>query len=297
MIYLLLSFSINVGIFALFHLFPKYRIDNLQAIVINYIVCVFTGLIFIGGVETETVLNYQPWLPIAFFLGIIFIGTFYLTAVTTQRYGISVSAIASKMSLAIPVVFALFIFNIESKEFNAWNYLGLVLALASIYLISFKTGRTNNTGSGIAWIILPLLVFIFAGAIDTTINYANYRYLDDSDAGTFPIYVFASASFVGIITLLIRGKGIQIRSIIGGSTLGIINYFSIYFLLLALSSFQNDGALFFPIFNMMIILGSALLSVVLFSEKLEVHNKAGLALSFVALFLISHQEILNYLNR
>ncbi len=297
MIYLLLSFSLNVCIFALFHLFPKYHINTFQAIVVNYIVCVFTGLIFIGVIETNILWSYQPWYPIAIILGFVFVGTFYLTAITTQRFGISVSTIASKMSLAIPVVFALFIFNLESKEFKALNYLGLVLALASIYLISSRKDRADNTGSGYNWISLPILVFILAGVIDTTINYTNYKYLSDSDAGIFPIYVFASASLVGIVTLLIRRNKMQIRSIIAGGTLGIINYFSIYFLLLALSFFQNDGALFFPIFNMMIILGSVLLSVVLFSEKLEVRNKAGLALSFVALFLISYQEILNYFGR
>jgi len=298
MIFLILSFLMNVGILSLFHLFPKYRIDTFQAIVINYTVCVFTGLVFIGSFEPVLISEYRPWMPFALVLGGIFIGTFYLMAITTQRYGISVSSIASKMSLAIPVVFALFVFDIESKDFNVWNYTGLILALVAIYLSSYKSQdqRIHGHGKGLSWLILPALVFIFGGIIDTTINFTNYKFLTPEDAPIFPIYIFASASLAGIVTILIRKSRIRFSSLIGGVVLGIINYFSVYFLLGALTAFQNDGAIVYPVLNMLIILGSALVSISLFGETLESRNKIGLLLSLIAIFLISHQEILDLLS-
>jgi drug/metabolite transporter (DMT)-like permease len=298
MIFLILSFLLNVGILSLFHLFPKYRIDTFQAIVFNYIVCVITGLLFVGGFEPVLISEIRPWMPIALILGGIFIGTFYLMAITTQRYGISVSSIASKMSLAIPVVFALFIFDIESKDFNTWNYLGLFLAMVAIYLSSYKSQdqQTHAHGKGLSWLILPAFVFVFGGIIDTTINYTNYKFLTTEDTPVFPIYTFASASLVGIVVISIRKKRIRFSSIFGGVFLGVINYFSIYFLLGALTAFQNDGAVVYPVLNMLIILGSALVSISLFGEKLESRNKVGLLLSFLAIFLISHQEIINLIN-
>lgn len=295
MIFLILSFLMSVGILSLFHLFPKYRIDTFQAIVVNYTVCVITGVVFIGSFEPVLISEFRPWMLIAIILGGIFIGTFYLMAITTQRYGISVSSIASKMSLAIPVVFALFVFDIESKDFNFWNYTGLILALIAIYLSSYKTQdqQIHGHGKGLSWLILPVLIFIFGGIIDTTINYTNYKYLTPEDAPVFPIYIFASASLAGIITMFVRKSKIRLSSIMGGIILGIINYFSIYFLLGALTAFQNDGAVVYPVLNMLIILGSALVSISLFGETLETRNKIGLLLSLIAIFLISHQEIMN----
>jgi len=288
----------NVGILSFFHLFPKYRIDTFQAIVINYVVCVFTGLIFIGSFEPVLIIEIRPWMPIAVFLGGIFIGTFYLIAITTQRYGISVSSIASKMSLAIPVVFALFIFDIESKNFNTWNYLGLFLALIAIYLSSYKSLdlQTHGHGKGLSWLVLPAFVFLFGGIIDTTINYTNYKFLTTADAPVFPIYIFASASIIGIAVIIIRKKRIHLASILGGVFLGVVNYFSVYFLLGALTAFQNDGAVVYPVLNMLIILGSALVSISLFGETLESRNKVGLLLSLISIFLISHQEIINLIT-
>jgi drug/metabolite transporter (DMT)-like permease len=299
MVFLLLSFLMSVGIFAFFNLFPRFKVDTFQAIVFNYIVCVITGLLFIGSIEPVMIREYRPWMIIALFLGGVFIGTFYLIAITTQRYGISVSSIASKMSLAIPVVFALFVFDIESKNFNAWNYLGLFSALMAIYLSSSKSTNQAPTAKrrGFSWILLPILVFIFGGIIDTSINYANYRYITPSEESVFPIYIFAMASLIGIVVLITRNRRIKYRNIVWGTILGVINYFSVYFLLRALSAFQNDGALLYPILNMLIILGSAGVSVLFFDERLKKKNKIGLALSLISIFLISHQEIIAYLQR
>jgi drug/metabolite transporter (DMT)-like permease len=289
----------NVGIFSLFHIFPKYQIDTFQAIVFNYITCVITGLVFIGSIKPVLIIEIQPWTPIAFIIGGIFIGAFYLIALTTQRYGISVASIATKMSMAIPVIFALFIFDIESKEFNFWNYLGLFSALIAIYLSAYRSEeiQTKKPVNKFSWLLLPLVVFLIAGIIDTTINYANYRYLTSAEAPIFPIYIFISASVIGITTMVFAKKKIKLVNIIGGFLLGVINYFSVYFLLLALTAFQNDGAVVYPLLNLLIIMGSVLVSVILFNEKLKLINKIGLILSLFSIFLISHQELINFISK
>ena len=140
MAFLILSILMNVGIFTAFRLYPRYGIDTFQAIVINYVVCVITGVIFVGNVTSfQSITFTEPWLVISLFLGGVFVVGFYLTAITTQRFSMTVSSVASKISMAIPVLFALFIFDIESKIFDVWNFLGLFMALAAIYLTSFKS--------------------------------------------------------------------------------------------------------------------------------------------------------------
>jgi len=294
MVFLLFGILMNVGIFSLFRLYPRYDVDTFQAIVINYITCVFTGVIFIGDPLFFRSLSINDtWIIISFLLGGVFIGSFYLMALTTQRFSMTVSSVASKISLAIPVIFALFIFDIESKLFDFWNYLGLVLAFLAIYLLSFSTGDSFVVKAKTTFaVMLPIFVFITGGIIDTTINYTNYRYLSKEDEAVFPVIVFFAAACIGLIALLAKRKRISGRNLKGGIVLGIINYFSLYFIVRALTAFQNDGAIVFPILNMGIIMISALVSIRFFNEKLKLRNKIGLFVALLAIFLISYQELL-----
>lgn len=298
MAFLILSILMNVGIFTAFRLYPRYGIDTFQAIVINYVVCVITGIIFVGNVGSfQSITFTEPWLVISLFLGCVFVGGFYLTAITTQRFSMTVSSVASKISLAIPVLFALFIFDIESKIFDVWNFLGLFMALAAIYLTSVKskTGLQTKNVSGLL-LLLPVSVFLIGGAIDTTINYTNYMYLTKAEEAIFPVFVFLSAAIFGIILIIFKGYRFRKKNLKGGIMLGIINYFSLYFLVRALSAFNNDGAMVYPILNMGIIMLSAVVSVLFFHEKMERKNKLGLIISFLAIFLISYQELLIIFN-
>lgn len=282
----------NVAIFVLFRLFPKYQINSFQAIVVNYVVCVITGVLFSGGISVFSEITLQePWIPFSIGLGFIFIGTFYAMALTTGYFSITVSSVASKISLAIPVLFALFIFDIESKQFDFWNYAGLLLSILAIYLIAASGEKTSHGKEG-WYFFLPVIVFLMGGLLDTIMNYVNFAYLSPQVESIFPIYIFMTAAFIGIIVLVITKKHLTRNSVVGGIILGVVNYFSVYFIIRTLSVFQNDGAMVFPLLNIGIILGSMFLSLALFSEKLNWRRGIGIAVALFAIYLISYQEIL-----
>ena len=77
-----------------------------------------------------------------------------------------------------------------------------------------------------------------------------------------------------------------------GILLGAINYFSIYYIIRALSSFSIDGALVYPSLNIGIIIGASVVGILAFGERLSLMNKIGLSLAVLAIVLISYQEIL-----
>jgi len=204
--------------------------------------------------------------------------------------------VASKISMAIPAGFALFVFNLESKTFDGWNYAGLILSLVAIVLTSVRSsdGKHHQQG-GVILLLLPVSVFFFNGLIDTILNYTNHAYLTPVLEPVFPVVAFISAGTVGTIVLFIIREPLRMRNLAGGALLGVINYFSIYFLIKGLSAFDNDGALFFPIFSIGIISGAALVSVVAFKERLKRTNLIGLIIAFMAIVLIAYQELLNEL--
>ena len=89
MVYLLLNIVFTVAFLVVFRLFPRFRVDNFQAIVFNYLVCMLTGLWFVDLDMLQGTLSWHmPWLPFAFLLGILFISIFYLIALTSQPRGL-----------------------------------------------------------------------------------------------------------------------------------------------------------------------------------------------------------------
>ena len=299
MLYLLLSILFNVAVFMAFRLFALFGVRTLPAIVVNYFVCVATGLVFLGNTKgAASLISFKgPWIYFALVLGLLFIVTFNLMALTTQRLGVTISSIAAKMSLAIPVLFSLFVFRIESQSFNLLNYLGLLLAFLSVYLSSLKKKKVVNkevTPKDWLIILLPLGVFACSGIIDTLINYTSYHYLSDAEAAVFPLVIFLVAGVAGLGIQLVSRQNTGWKELLGGISLGIPNYFSIYFIVKALAYFQNNGAFFYPVLNISIILVSSLLAIIFFKEKLIPVNKIGLILAVLAIFLISYQEIFNY---
>lgn len=296
MFYLFLSVISGTLILLIFRAFSTFQVNTLHAVVINYIVCVITGLIYQidSGIFNSSVID-QSWLWMALLLGLFFISSFYFTAYATQRLGISVVSVASKMSLIFPVIFSLFIWKIRVEEMTAFTYAGIVLALPGVVLSSIKKSK-NRAYSGWLGLSLAIVLFLVGGLVDTMINYANYRFIYDNNEQIFPIIVFGAAGLFGIITLIIKGELPSIKSITGGTLLGIVNYFSLYLVLKTLNIFHNNGAVFFPLFNIGIILLSTFLSIMIFREKLDRINWAGLTLAIFALILISYEDIIVYFS-
>ncbi len=291
MFYLLLSVISGTLIFLIFRAFATFRVNTLQAVIINYIVCVITGVIYEADAAIFTSIKpVETWVWISLLLGFLFISSFYLTAFATQRLGISVVSVASKMSLVFPVIFSLFIWKIRLEDMNIFIYTGIVLSVPAVVLSSLKN-FTNKSYAGWRGLMLAILLFFVGGLVDTMINYTNYHFINVSNSRAFPIIVFGAAGSFGILTLLVKGKRILWKSIAGGVLLGIVNYFSFVLVLKTLKIFHDNGALFFPLFNIGIILFSTFLSILIFREKLNKINWAGLFLAVLALLLISYNDI------
>jgi hypothetical protein len=185
--------------------------------------------------------------------------------------------------------------NIESRSFSILNYAGMALAVWSIYLSSIRKAPKGEVKLDRKYLILlPFAVFVVGGLIDVCINYSNHNLVTPDNEEVFPIYLFACAAFFGTLLLFFQKKRFELKSLVGGIYLGIPNYFALFFVYKALTVFQNNGAVFFPIYNVGIILLSSFTAMILFREKLSKINIVGLGLSVIALFFLSYQEIIKY---
>lgn len=290
MIYLLLSILSSTIIFVVFRLFKKFGVNTLQAIIVNYFVACAVG--YFGFIENKdfTKVPQEGWFVGTLILGFLFITVFNLAAITTQKSGLSVVAVASKMSVAIPVFCGIFLYN-ESTGIG--KIVGIGLALVAVYLTSIKSDKGINIQP--KNLIFPLLVFFGSGIIDTSIKYLEATYVSKTDVGLFSSAIFASAGVIGIIILIFQGitgkLKLSLKNFIGGIVLGIPNYFSIYFLVMALRSNGFDSSTIFTLNNVAIVAFSTIAGILLFKERLIRQNWIGLALAVISIILVARSAV------
>ncbi|WP_108809317.1 hypothetical protein [Aquimarina spinulae] len=286
MIYLALSVLASTLIFIIFKLFAKYHVDTLQAIVVNYIVACVSGIIAYSEPIDLPSVSEKGWFFGAMILGVIFISVFNLMAITTQRNGLSVAAVATKMSLVIPIIVGIIAYQ---ESTGIIKIVGILIALIAVYLTSIKTtGGIPITKKNL---IFPLLVFIGSGVIDTSIKFLETHYVAKNDIPVFSATVFGFAAIVGIITLASKAITgtfkIAFKNIIAGIVLGVPNYFSIYFLIQALRHDSMDSSTVFTINNVAILLVSTLAGILFFQEKLTFKNWIGIILAIISIILVA----------
>jgi len=290
LIYLLLSVLSSTIIFVVFRLYKKFGVNTLQAIIVNYFIACTVG--FFGYIEGSdfTHVPSESWFPGALMLGFLFITVFNIAAITTQKSGLSVVAVATKMSVAIPVLCGIFLYN---ESTGILKILGILLALVSVYLTSIKTEEGISIKK--ENLIFPLLVFLGSGIIDTSIKYLETSYVSETDVGLFSSTIFATAGVLGIMILIIQafmGKlKITYKNILGGIALGIPNYYSIYFLVMALRTEGFDSSTIFTMNHVAIVTISTLVGILLFKEKLIRKNWIGLILAVISIILVANSAI------
>ena len=268
MIYLLFSILASTCIFVIFKLIDRFNINTLQVIVVNYIAACLFGL---WSYEQPLVLNdilESKWIYGALGLGFLFISIFNVMALTAQRNGLSVASVASKMSVIIPVIFGIYAYN---EGVGIQKVIGILIALVAVYLTSVKPKTTKNVTKGL-W--LPVLLFFGSGVIDTSIKYFETMYVPSNGIPLFSATIFAFAFIIGSITLIYKSikspTSLPLKAFVAGSILGIVNYFSIYYLLKALNYENLESSTLFTVNDVAIVMASLKIGIMLKKERLFV---------------------------
>jgi len=293
MLYFLLAVGFTVALYILMRAFPKWKVNSFHAVVFNYYACVATGVLLTPGFQ-EKIKVISPLSAGTLYtlaLGILFIIVFLLIGKSTQKAGVTAASLAGNLSLVIPVVFGLFVFQNAHKVFTAGNYLGLALTLPALALATWA-GNASVKKEHLIW---PILYFLATGTNNTLINYLSSVYYEEGSNTLFMIIACAGAILIGtglvVVDGLRKGEWPSGRSIGAGLLLGVPNFLSLYFLLKALVHYGHSAAFVFPVYNILTILGSALMAYLLFREKQSGINRLGLLLAILAIILISYQEL------
>ncbi len=285
MIYLLLSIFSSTIILIIFRKFKAYSINTFQAIVFNYLVAFSVGFLFFGSAWSSEMLTTGNWQPFAFVIGTLFISLFLLMGKSAQENGIGITSVTVKMSLVIPVVFAIWLFQ---ETLNAPKIIGIILALVGVFLITYqKKGERKGGNKNVLFLVI---LFIGSGVLDATINYLEKFALGDLSPALFTAIGFGIAGCIGIVVLsiavVLKKQRIALRNLIGGIVLGIPNFFSIYFLIMAIRQ-PYDDSITYALNNVGIVLFSYLLGILLFKESTSAVKLIGGVTAIAAIVLMS----------
>jgi len=270
----------------------RFGIPVFQTIVFNYLTCVVTGSVVAGASGLNASAVSEPWFGWALFMGCLFILLFNLIGYTTQKIGVAVTSVANKLSLVIPFVFSIYLYN---EAATALKISGIVLALIAVYLTCLppaeKGQNPQKRVGGALLFLLPAILFVGSGLLDVLVKYVEQTFLNDSNSNAYLIAGFGTAGLIGSIMLVIlvaSGKQkFDKRSIVAGIAIGIPNYFSIWCLVHVLKAYQGHSSAIIPINNMGIVLLSSVVAWMVFKERLSAINWAGIGLSIIAIALIA----------
>ena len=283
MIYLILAIIFSTGVFVAMRLFERFKLDNHQALMWNYVFASGTGFMMCKEFDTLPQLIGEPWFGLSILTGFWFIFTYLLMTASTQRSGVTVTSLSSKLSVVLPILAGVIMLG-ERLNFVAST--GIVLALVALVLV---LGGKKETGgkSNKKW-LLPVFIFFGTGTGDILMKITEQQNTA-GNLGFMIAFIYFIALVFGVIIVLwdiLRGKSSwQWKNAAGGIGLGVINYFSTFSVYNAMRCFDN--VVLFPIYNIGVVSLTALVGWMFFKEKLTWKNYVGLVLAVAAVILIT----------
>jgi drug/metabolite transporter (DMT)-like permease len=291
MTYLILCIFSSTGIFLVFKFIDQKNLPSFPVIIINYLVAAIMGFVINADQMEISDIFDAGWIPVSILIGFLFIVMFFLVARSSNEAGISVTTVASKMSVVFPISFSMVID--PSDQLTMLKAAAVVATLTGVMLTIYEPGKSLQARKRT---FLPLVLFIGMGLVDSLVKFAQHTYVNDRETALFSAVLFTMAFLTGMVILPFRKEGITEfkKSAVWwwGLLLGIVNFGSIYLMVSALNHVNEygtsiDSSVIYGANNIGIVSLSVLAGLVIFREKLRPVNWIGIAISAGAIVLFS----------
>lgn len=305
MIYLICAILFGSLFSIIFKLCQRFRIDTRQVILFNYVTGMLVSWIPIGikilsgdAGLAEYSLN-TAGTRLACLQGGIFVLGFTLMDISVWRSGVALTNVSARASLILPVILSWLFLSQPAPD---WLSVATVILAMSLIVIpaenekhdkAFLTNKTDKQRR-VRAILMLISVFACYGVSDFLLKVLQNSVISgfgengvDTHLDTMTGMIFTSASVISLIPCLehrsFKKNPVGIRSIIGGTTLGISNLLCTACILRALNSMATGT--FYPLYNIGIVLLTTFAGVVIFKERIKWLQAAGIAAAILAIFL------------
>lgn len=252
-------------------------------ITVNYLCCFLVGLVQLGPELFQN--EYESWFYYALALGVLFAGGFNLFAHSIKLAGLPMATLFQKMSITLSVICAV----ILGDQFGLVQFTGIVLGLSAMYLVFAHNDSKLHINATILKVLMAsLIVSALIEIVFILVNKTSHT--SSSFDLAFPSYIFFIA-FIAAFGQLFSHRDPKkffpdIEEIGFGALLGLLNFYSIYYMVDALAN-EFQAAVFFPILNISIVVSACILGAYFFKEKLNTKQLIGILCSILSLLLLS----------
>lgn len=264
--------------------FTRFNINHLHALSFNYLTAALISFCLNFTQSVNAISSFNEILLPCLSTGLLFILVFYTAAQTTAKHGLAITSIAAKTSMVIPITAGFILYH---ESVTLLKLIGIALALFAVYVSNYKSEKKSK----IQFMLLPVLLFIGSGFVDTSVKLAQYYFITDLNRQLFICSCFGFAGIFGLVATSYQFKTkkikLTLRSVIAGIILGAVNYFSLDFLIRCLAVPGVESSTVFALLNMMVILLSALFAFTLFKEQPNKSNISGIVLAIIAIAVLS----------
>jgi len=244
----------------------------------NYIACTMLAFLTAGNRSAMFFLSAGTVI-----LGIL-AGIFFLLGLLAIQAGIAengaaLTAAFSKLGMCVPLLFSVVFFQERLRFFSAC---GILLAILAILIVHHDPARKKSPAGKL------LVLTLLANGIADSFAKLFEVFASPAEENGYLFLVFLTAAFLTFLLFLrerkTEGKPITPKAFFFGLLAGFPNYFSSLFLLHALNALP--AVFVYPAFCVGAILTVLVLSVILFRERLNAFQTAGLFLVIPALILL-----------
>jgi drug/metabolite transporter (DMT)-like permease len=225
--------------------------------------------------------------------GLLWPGAFYLLMWGVRHFGVSLAGAVSRLSLTVPLLFAVFFLG---ERPGGRTVVGLLGALTACLLLS-SAGSGRNATDGPSsdgldrralW-YFPTLLLVF-GLVDLWANLFTTTAPADEKL-LFMVMIFAVAAILMTMSVALQRLKLDSRSISRGLILGVPNYFSTYFLVESLRSpaFAGLSAVVYALYSVVGVVLAYLAGTLIWKERPTRRNQVGVALAVIAIVLLNLQ--------
>ncbi len=277
MVYLVLAIASSAMIAVIMRISSRRVKGNISMLAMNYLTCLLLGAWYAGF---QLFPARSPGFPVTVEMGavngILYLAGFVLLQYNTRKNGVVLSSVFMKLGLLVPLVLSVFLFR---EIPTGMQCIGFVLAVGAIILINYEKG-TSFSGAR-----LPLVLMLLAGGGGDAMSKVFAVYGRGANSDLFLFYTFVSAFLLCVALILWKKERPDKYGLVFGLVVGIPNFFSAKFLLMALEGLP--AVIVYPTFSVATILVVTLAGVCLFKERLRRAQWMAMTVILAALVMLN----------
>lgn len=293
---LIIHILFSLGMFISLKLISDKRADRTLSILLNYIIAALFTYIDLELFYDEWWFSDKFILP-AVIVAFLFVVTFFIMSLSAEKAGIGITTALNKMSVLIPVVVGIVFLGQDSGLF--FKVSGVLLSIMAFALIFSGNAVSRTKG----YFVLPVLVFVLSGLIDTSMEISHKLYVvEEYEREVFLLALFVFAILFTLVALIIQylffsktHVGLSKGAVAGnyrwmpvvryGSMLGVFNFLTSKMILVNVGTL--GGSFVYPIHNSSVVVLTALFGFLFFKERLSARQWFGLVLAIAGVSLIA----------